>query len=234
MTIKILYDKINDMFGIVVALKKEAQFFLEKFNCTKGQKISDKPLYKGNIHGEDFVLVVSGIGKVSASISAQALIDRYSPKFILNFGTAGGVLPNIEIGEYLLINNALQFDFDVTAIDDVEVGYIQEYDRAFFPCENIECQLKKVNLASGDRFSDDVKDIELIKKLNCALRDMEGGAIAQTCLSNSVPLVMVKAVTDVYGKTPSNFQFYENLIKLCEGFPSVLENVLKESIKKFL
>lgn len=216
------------MFGIVVALKKEAEYFLNTITNKVEFKLGDKPAYSGSISGKELVLVISGIGKVSAAISTQLLIDKYSPDFILNFGTAGGMAKDLEIGEYVICESAMQYDFDVTYLDDVKVGYIQEYDRVLFPCATINnISLKKVNVASGDRFNDDINDINTIANSNCSVRDMEGGAIAQTCLTNSIPLVMVKGITDVYGKTPSNFQFYDNLVKLCKGFPAVLESVIK-------
>ena len=84
--------------------------------------------------------------------------------------------------------------------------------------------MKKCNLATADRFSFDPKDIDLIKKLGCSLRDMEGGVIGEVCTANKVPLVMIKGVTDIYGN-PSN-EFYENLMYVCGHFPAIIERVM--------
>jgi nucleoside phosphorylase len=56
---------------------------------------------------------------------------------------------------------------------------------------------------------------------------MEGGAIAQVCVSNNTPLYMIKGVTDVYGSRTAQEQFYENLKQVSAGFPNVVISAIK-------
>lgn len=211
------------MVGIVVALFSEAEKLLNKLENRTQFLIADKKAYKGTLCGHDVVVAISGIGKVSAALTTQKIIDLYAPDFILNFGTAGGMNDSVKILNYYLVEKCCQFDFDLRELDGVPLGYIQEYKTAYFPCHTNKLDfLLKSNLATADRFTNDVRDINSINEVGCALRDMEGGAIAQVCLSNDTPLYMIKGVTDVYGSRTAQEQFYENLKKVSEGFPDIV------------
>ncbi len=217
------------MIAILFALESEAKSLLEKVSNKNKIDFLDKKAYSCSIDSKKAVIVITGIGKVSASICAQAVIDKFSPNFIINAGTCGGTNTSVKIGSYYIVDKCFQFDFDVTEIDDVEIGYIQEYDRVFFPTylENLN-HLPTASLATADRFSNAKKDLDLLEKNNCAIRDMEGGAIAQTCLSNKTNFVCIKGVTDVYGSGVAKEQFYQNLSSVCSGLSDVIIDTCKK------
>lgn len=211
------------MFGIVIALPSEAKKLLSLLDDKKEFMLADKKAYSGKLCGRDAVIAISGIGKVSAALTTQKIIDTYNPDFILNFGTAGGMNSSIEILKYYAIEKCCQFDFDLRELDGVPLGYIQEYKTAYFPAETEKFSfLEKSVIASADRFTNDENDIKSINEIGCSIRDMEGGAIAQVCLSNNVPLYMIKGITDVYGNKTAQEQFYQNLKQVSDGFPDVI------------
>lgn len=215
------------MICFVVALKKEAQELLTKAKNLKEFEIADKPCYSCTLNGEEVILAISGIGKVSAALTTQLLIDKYNPEFIFNFGTCGGMNKSVEILNYYLIDKCCQFDFDLRELDGVPLGYIQEYNTVFFDTYTKGLDfLKTSQVASADRFTNDVADINAINDIGCSLRDMEAGAIAQVCTSNNVPLVMIKGVSDVYGNGTAEEQFYQNLQAVGKGFPDIIIKVL--------
>jgi adenosylhomocysteine nucleosidase len=116
------------MFGIVVALYSEAENLINKVEDIKEFRLADKKAYSGTINGHPMILAISGIGKVSAALTTQIIIDKYNPDFILNFGTAGGMNKSVSILNYYAIEKSCQFDFDLRELDGVPLGYIQEYD----------------------------------------------------------------------------------------------------------
>ena len=221
------------MIVFIVALKSEAQPLLNTLEGVKEFNLADKKAYSFTICNQNAVLIVSGIGKVSAALSTQLAIDEYNPDFIFNFGTCGGMDNTVEILKYYAIEKCCQFDFDLRELDGVPLGYIQEYHSVYFPtCLDGLDFLKKSTLASADRFTNDQNDINaIVNEVNCSLRDMEGGAIGQVCASNNVPLIMIKGITDVHGSGTAQEQFYQNLKQVGEGFPAVIlkavENVIK-------
>lgn len=215
------------MIGIVVALKSEAMPLINKIQNAKEIKLCNKPCFIGKLADKDVALIISGIGKVSASLSTQALIDKLGATAIINYGTCGGTNSSVNVCDYYIIDKAFQFDFDVREIDDVPLGYIQEYDRVFFNAKFIDIGLNKQSLATSDRFSKSEIDLNNILKNGCFLRDMEGCAIIQVAISNDTPVYLVKGVTDVYGSGTDGEQFVKNLSKVCENFPSIIIKLIK-------
>ena len=220
------------MIGIVVALESEVKAFLDRVDKLERLKIADKKAYSCKINDRSAIIIISGIGKVNAALATQMLIDKFSPDFILNFGTCGGMNDSVEILKYYAVEKCCQFDFDLRELDGVPLGYIQDYDAVFFPTctDGLEDYSKSV-VASADRFNNDQTDINSINQIGCSLRDMEGGAIGQVCLSNNVPLVMVKGITDVTGSGTVQEQFLKNLKQVGEGFPSVILDVIEKVCK---
>ena len=155
------------------------------------------------------------------------LIDNFSPEYVLNFGTAGGVEPSVKALEYYVINKCCQFDFDLRDLDGVPLGYIQDYEANFFPSNTVNFSVKfeqKV-LATADRFTESKIDTKDIIDLGCNVRDMEGGAIAQVCYTNNVPLLMIKGITDVVGNGLTAEQFVSNLNTVSSGFGQVIKKI---------
>lgn len=217
------------MICLVIALPSEAKSLLEKAENLKEFKLADKTAYSCTLNGKDAVIAISGIGKVSAALTTQLLIDNYKPEYILNFGTCGGMNSSVKILNYYVVEKCCQFDFDLRELDGVPLGYIQEYDTVFFPAKTDGLEfLEKSVLASADRFTNDINDINAINDMGCSLRDMEGGAIAQVCKSNNVPLIMIKGITDVYGNQTAQEQFYKNLCQVGAGFPDVILKAIEK------
>ena len=211
------------MIGAVIAMQSEADILLEEMQVQRSLTVSGKTVYVGKAYGKEIALCVCGIGKVSAGLTAQILIDKYNPSYIFNFGTCGGMNDSVQILNYYAVEKCCQYDFDVSAIDDVPVGYIQEYDRVYFDaCVNGLDFLEKRNIASADKFTHKDEDVKIINDMNCSICDMEAGAIAQVCTSNNVPFVAIKGISDVHGKGTQPEQFFENLKKVGDGFPDII------------
>lgn len=215
------------LYCFVVALKKEAQGLLNKATDLKEFNIADKPAYSCKLNDKDCIIAISGIGKVSSALTTQLLIDKYNPKFIINFGTCGGINNSVKILNYYAIEKCCQYDFDLSTLDNVPVGYIQEYDTVFFNTYTKGLDfLPKSIVASADKFTSKESDVNIINDMGCSVCDMEAGAIAQVCTSNEVPFIAIKGISDVHGSGVQEEQFYKNLSKVGENFPDVILKVL--------
>lgn len=219
---------ILTMKALIVALQNEAQSVIENLENKKELTIIGKKAYQGTINGENVVLAISGIGKVNSAITTQALIDNFNPTCIINFGSAGGVDNSVKTSQFYQIENCCQFDFDLRDIDNVPLGYIQDYDTCLFPCKVVKDFLEVRNLASADRFTESELDNQSVRDVGASIRDMEGGAIAQTCLANQIPLYSIKGITDITGSGSTAEQFKNNLISVCKNFYSIIEKLIEK------
>ena len=216
------------MIGIVVAMEKEAKNFIDKMINTRKCCEIGKDVYEGNFNNKKVVLIISGIGKVNSALSTQYLIDNYKPDYVLNFGTTGAIDKNMQVGDVYIVKQAMQYDFDLSEIDDCEVGYMQDYDTKFYTCNNKFLNEKNAIgvLATADRFSNNVKEIEFLIEQGCNLKDMEGGAIFQVCRANNVELLMIKSVSDVYGQGTMTEQYLKNVKIASQKLIEYLEKIV--------
>ena len=201
------------MIGAIVAMEKEAKYFIEKLDNLTELSFLGKKVYKGEFNNKEIILIISGIGKVNSSMSTQFLIDKYNVDYVLNFGTCGALDENFNLGDIYIVKQAVQFDFDLTEIDHCELGYMEEYDCVFLDCKNDYLQQANAVgcLATADQFSEDINKINILKNMGCNLKDMEGGAIFQVCKANNKKLLMIKVVSDVFGKKSMIDQYINNV-----------------------
>lgn len=217
------------MVGIVIAMREEAEGLLKKLTETEEFTIGGKSFYKGKFRKKDVAVAVSGIGKVNAALTAQIMIDKFSPEIMINYGSSGAIKGKAKELSYYATDKCCQYDFDLTAIDGVPVGYIPTFDTVYFETETHGLEfLEKRTLASSDKFTEKPADIATVETLGCSLFDMEGGAIAQVCKANGIPLYVIKGVTDVHGEKSDPDAFNKNLKTVCEGFDGILAKFLDE------
>lgn len=217
------------MIGFVVALNKEAEPLIEKLEQKSKTTVAGKPCFLGKFCDKEVVLVISGVGKVNSALSTQAIIDKFGVNAVINFGSVGGLKTSVLVKNYYLVDKCFQYDFDLSKLDGVSVGYIQDYDTVYFNAKKLSQNigLEYKTLASSDRFTCEQKDVDIISSLNGDVFDMEGGAIGQVCLANGVDFYVLKGVTDLFNSGSNQEQFFANLNAVCGGFPSVLEKLVK-------
>lgn len=149
--------------------------------------------------------ILCGIGMVNAATAAMHLINS-GADIILNYGLSGGI-SSVSRGEDIVGKSFLEYDFDLTCC-----GYkncekpAQEY--IYFANEllsdiisNQGGGLKKVNLASGDRFvSDPVLRDQLKNEFGINACDMETAAIAYVAHLTDTPFASLRRVSDDAGE----------------------------------
>ncbi len=217
------------MIGCVIAMESEAEVLLGAMEVENIRTVYGKPVYFGKAFGKEIVLVVSAEGKVNAAAGACAAISA-GADVVLNFGVAGGLQPeNTAVGELYLIEKAVQYDFDLHQLSGKEIGTLPEEEENFLPLHLPNLPYPRRALGTGDRFDDSPVDHDLLLRLGCDIRDMEGGAIAQVCKYAGVPFVSVKAISDVYGSGSTTEQFRKNckqaLLELQANIKEILESL---------
>ena len=216
------------MIGFVVAMQKEAKLLLDNAEIKKEYMVAGKPIFEGSIWNKNFVLILAGIGKVNAGMSTQILIDRYIDlKKIINFGLAGGKQGSgLNAGDIVSVQECCQYDFDLSELDPVNIGYMQDYDLTYYPLVTTE-KFPNVRCATADRFTSKNLYLDIIADLKCEISDMECGAIAQVCYANKIPLQSIKLISDVDGASSSIFEQYcNNSADICSKIPNAIREII--------
>ena len=100
------------MIGIIGAMKVELEALKARLQDVTVTRISGVDFYSGKLHGTDVVAAVSGVGKVFSAVCAQTMVLKFGVKAIINTGVAGGLSPNLKLGEVAIASQVCQHDMD--------------------------------------------------------------------------------------------------------------------------
>ena len=196
--------------GIIGAMEEEVTLLKESMNVVTTRNVIGCDFFVGSVEGSshNIVLVRSGIGKVNAALCAQVLIDIFAVDSVINVGVAGAIDRTLKVGDIVISSDAIQHDFDTSALGD-EPGYISRMDTSIFAADInlIDAATDAVEelglvpnigrITSGDQFIADLDSKHRIQTLfNPLCCEMEGAAIAQVCYFNHIPFLIVRAISD--------------------------------------
>ena len=238
------------MYGIIGAMQSEVEILLANTTDKEIKNIAGTDYCKGKLCGKDVVIAMCGIGKVCAAICVQVMIDIYKTDHIINTGVAGGLHHDLEVGDFVIADTLVQYDFDLTAFG---------YARGYLPCEELLTQKldkstptvfvsdvdivssfmraqKKLGkgkaivgrIVSGDAFVCDGQiKRELIERFDASAVEMEGAAIAQAASLSGIPFAVIRAISDLADKEAS-VSFSEFEIAAAKLSSEILMKMLEE------
>ena len=199
------------MLGIICAIAVEVEGILNLMENKEETKKAGATFTKGTLHGKEVVVTECGIGKVNAAVTAQVMIDLFSPQALINSGVAGALSDKLRVGDVVISEDAIQHDYDTTAFGD-PMGLIcfANEQRVDMPADKELCEkllsacktlddttVLKGRIATGDQFiSDTEKRLSLGKEFNALACEMEGGAVGQVCYRNNVPFAILRCISD--------------------------------------
>ena len=208
--------------AIIGAMEPEVAILKSQLANPSQQQVAEFVFYSGQLQGQDVVLVQSGIGKVAATIATTLVIQLFSPKYVINTGSAGGFDPALKVGDIAVGDKLVHHDVDVTAFN-YEFGQVPGMPAKFEADAKLvslaqSCIAKlggvtsKVGLiATGDSFMCEPPRIEATRQQfpDMLAVEMEGAAIAQTCHQLNTPFLVIRSLSDIAGtESPMSFEAY--------------------------
>lgn len=223
--------------GIIGAMTQEVEILRKLMVDPKITEIAGCKIFEGKINNIKVALLQSGIGKVAAAVGTTLLIDLAKPDMIINTGSAGGLNPNLNVGDIIISTEVRHHDVDVTAFG-YEKGQLPANPAAFLPDEDlVKLALKETHssgfnavsglVCSGDLFVNGADKIAQIRRdfPTVAAVEMEAAAIAQVCHAFNIPFVIVRAISDVADKE-SHLSFDEFLPLAAEKSSEIVLKML--------
>lgn len=180
------------MAGIVYATRREATPFL---SLASAQPLATRPfpLFRTATgeHGA-CITIISGMGKVAATLAAAHLVLDQRVKLLINAGLCGRLITEDRwpIGSLLRISTAVEGDCDHFG----KAGPAVPCDSRWFT------HLESARLVTSDRpvFSSTQREALVAV---AELADMEGAAVARVAQRYGVPCVMIKGISDAASET---------------------------------
>ena len=125
----------------------------------------------------------TGVGKINATYNLTKIINKYSPKEVINFGTAGAT--NKGLDGIIECTKFYQRDMDVRGLLDLKLG-----ETPFDNLNGIINSEDGYSCGSGDNFVN--KQIEM----EIDLVDMEAYALAKVCKLEGIDFKCFKFISD--------------------------------------
>ncbi|WP_066311856.1 5'-methylthioadenosine/S-adenosylhomocysteine nucleosidase [Bacillus sp. FJAT-29814] len=199
--------------AIIGAMEEEVTLLRENIQAQTQEEVAGCEFTFGKMHDMDVILLRSGIGKVNAAMSTTILLEKYKPDCIINTGSAGGLNPDLNVGDAVISTEVRHHDVDVTAFD-YEYGQVPQLPAAFLADEKLMAiaesaaneienfQIVRGLIATGDSFMEDAERVEFIRRKfnNLQAVEMEAAAIAQVAFRFGVPFVIIRSLSDIAGK----------------------------------
>lgn len=174
---------------------------------------------------ESVLFFYGGWGKVAAAASAQYVIQRWSPKVLLNVGTCGGFEGQIQKGAIILVERTIVYDIinQIGSFESAIKKFTTDIDLAWLKKPYPQPVLRTL-LVSGDRdiVVDDIPGLKA--NYGAVAADWESGAIAWVAARNNTRCLILRGVSDLVGS--SGGEAYEgNRHLFLEGTRQVFEKV---------
>jgi adenosylhomocysteine nucleosidase len=237
------------MTGIIAAMEKELNLLCETMGEYVTRKTGGFEFYTGKIEGKDVTLLCCGIGKVNAAVGCSVLIQQFKPDCVINTGSAGGIKADLKVGDAIVSNGLVYHDVDVTAFNyapgqiphqpqifSVEEKHIKLAEDAIDELKNEKILPASFNhcrglIGSGDIFMHEPEKIERVRRVfpDVAAVEMEGAAIAHCCSLFSVPVLVIRALSDVAG-TESPVSFNEFIPVASKHSSQIVIRIVKKGI----
>lgn len=211
--------------GVIIAIKPEGHVlkqYLKKTTHYQGAF----PVISGALGENEIVLCTSGPGKVNAAAACQYLISRFNPDSIVNLGICGGLKREQKIGDVILSNRFIQYDYQMKVPGKHEAWHptyrsheVLTLMPEFLPTEKTEI------IVTGDRFiCDESEKRELRENYKGAGCDMESAALAQIACLNQKSFASVRGISDLAQGLPEDF--HENMKEAVDSASLFLINSL--------
>lgn len=218
--------------GILVAVEFDAFYNIYK-DPIERYKHGSFEVLKYHIHGKYVFVCPSSAGQIRAAIAMTLLLDTYKCDTIINYGLVGA-LSHHKVGELTVVESVSHYEWDTSDLDDVKKGQYEIFDDVAMKTTEslvdlaikIDPNLKKVKLASGDKFVAGFESkTRLTKDWDCDIVDMEGAAVALSSHLYRADFLMIKAVSDAL--TEGGAEFYENFERASKVAVGIIDDIIE-------
>jgi adenosylhomocysteine/aminodeoxyfutalosine nucleosidase len=222
--------------AIMGAMEEEITPLLSNFTDINKVDYANNTYYECKLGNLDVVIAYSKIGKVFSTLTASTMIQKFSCDTLLFSGVAGGVNPDLKIGDLIVANQLSQHDLDITAFGHPH-GFVpggSVYVNTDENLKNIALEVARENdikiiegiIATGDQFvADEARKTFIKTTFNADALEMEGASVAVVCDALNVPYLILRAISDT-ADMDAGFSFEEFLVTSAQNSANFLMKVI--------
>jgi adenosylhomocysteine nucleosidase len=207
--------------AILSALPQEQEGLVHAMTGVRQVTRAGREFWVGTLDGHAAVLALSRIGKVAAAATTVTLLEHFGARAVVFTGVAGGVGPQVAVGDVVVAQGFVQHDMDASplfaryevpltgqTVFDADAHWTQgllQAARSSLAGAQFAGRAVQVHhglIATGDRFVCGAQEAQrIVQELAAAGHlalavEMEGAAVAQVCSDYGVPMAAVRTVSD--------------------------------------
>lgn len=194
---------------VLISAGAEWRAFMPHFPDVQAERTPYGACFTTIIEGQQVACLHGGWGKVAAACSTQYAIDRWKPARVINLGTCGGLQGQVDRGQVILANRTIIYDI-IEQMSDYDAAiqhYTVDFNLDWLPDPPPQpVAVGTIVSADRDILPGDIPD--LIQRYSATVADWESGAIAWVAQRNSVPCLILRAVSDLVSE--SGGEAYQN------------------------
>lgn len=212
------------MIGVQSALEIEIELIRERLRDAKTQRSGGGQYAIGTIGQNEIVLAAGGIGGKRSASCAQFLIELFHVESIIFCGVAGRMNPRLKLGDIVISREVLQYDRTDEATSAIPGDSCSPSGTRIRADEDLVCLAQKAcaetvgddccvtgTILTGERpVLSQRRRTRLLRTYGGDCVEMEGAAVGSICAANSVPFVVVRAISDRAGSF-APFEFRRNV-----------------------
>ncbi len=212
--------------GLMTATEVELEPFLAAVPERGAETVAGRRFVRGLVDGREVVMVVGGVGKVNAALTATLLIERFQVAALVFSGVGAGIDPELGLGDVVVSERTVQSDavriaggsatpLPIKRLDhdgphksgevrppkvllDLALAAARESDlQSVLPMGGSKPRARPGTICTGDAFVTDPRHLRWIQKTHSgAVYEMEGGAMAQVARASGTPWIVLRGVSD--------------------------------------
>lgn len=117
--------------AVLCAIPHELEHLAARLEDGVALEVGTLRFLTGRLDATPVVLVGAGIGKVNTAMAATLLVDRFKAKLVIFSGVAGGLDPDLAIGDIVIADRTIQHDAGW-----IEDGRLNTYQAGHVPFFN--------------------------------------------------------------------------------------------------
>jgi len=193
--------------ALLGAMVEEIEPILSRVENINKISYANNTFYEATYKGKEVVIAYSKIGKVFSTLTATLLIEKFGCDMLLFSGVAGGISPELAIGDLIIADGLCQHDLDITAFGH-PYGYVPEGE----VCIPTDVKLREIAkevartkgmtlkegiIATGDQFvACNEKKGWIEETFKADALEMEGASVAVVCHALNIPFFILRAISD--------------------------------------
>ena len=184
---------------ILGAVRQEISGLKSRMHVEEQIRLGKSDLWRGTLEDQPVILVRTGIGKKNAVASLLSVMDRFPLRMILSIGYAGGLDPDLDVGDLLIADKILDVvsqpsDAPSSASWTIDPDLV---DRVMAVPVGQKAKAKRGTLLTVDQVVAHPEEKQKLYDQSGAMAvDMETSVLVQLAQEKAIPFLSIRAISD--------------------------------------